>query len=73
MTPDFDPTSVDWNNPDVEYIMKHVKMAMTNRDDENEVLKKTIGELTAANSELTAANSELTAPTANWLPTARSS
>ena len=60
MTPDFDPTSVDWNNPDVEYIMKHVKMAMTNRDDENEVLKKTIGELTDANSELTDANSELT-------------
>ena len=59
MTSDFNPTSVDWNNPDVEYIMKHVKMAMTNRDDENEVLKKTIGELTAANSELTAANSEI--------------
>ena len=59
MTSDFNPTSVDWNNPDVKYVMKHVKMAMTNRDDENEVLKKTIGELTAANSELTAANSEI--------------
>ena len=52
MTPDFDPTSVDWNNPDVEYIMKHVKMAMTNRDDEIGALKKTNGELTAANNEI---------------------
>ena len=25
MTPDFDPTRVDWNNPDVEYLMKHFK------------------------------------------------
>ena len=34
MTPDFDPTMVDWNNPDVEYMMKHFKMATANRDDE---------------------------------------
>ena len=52
MTPDFDPTSVDWDNPDVKYVMKHAKVAMANRDGENDMLKKMISELKAANGEL---------------------
>ena len=45
MTPDFGPTRVDWNNPDVEYLMKNFKMAMTNWNDE-------IVALTRSNEEL---------------------
>ena len=43
MTPNFDPTKVDWNNPDVEYLMKHFKMAMTNRDVETAALTRSNG------------------------------
>ena len=45
MTPDFDPARVDWNNPDVEYLMKHFKTAMTSWNDE-------IAALTRSNEEL---------------------
>ena len=54
MTPDFDPTRVDWNNPDVEYLMKHFKMAAANRDDEIAALTKSNEELRRAYSELEA-------------------
>ena len=54
MTPDFDPTRVDWNNPDVEYMMKHFKMATANRDDEIAALTKSNEELRRAYSELEA-------------------
>ena len=54
MTPDFDPTRVDWNNPDVEYMMKHFKMAMANRDDETAALTKSNEELRRVYSELEA-------------------
>ena len=61
MTPDFDPTMVDWNNPDVEYMMKHFKMATANRDDETAALTKSNEELRASNEELRRAYSELEA------------
>ena len=54
MTPDFDPTMVDWNNPDVEYMMKHFKMAAANWDDEIAALTKSNEELRRAYSELEA-------------------
>ena len=54
MTLDFDPTRVDWNNPDVEYMMKHFKMATANRDDEIAALTKSNEELRRAYSELEA-------------------
>ena len=54
MTPDFDPTRVDWNNPDVEYMMKHFKMATANRDDEIAALTKSNEELRRVYSELEA-------------------
>ena len=54
MTPDFDPTRVDWNNPDVEYLIKHFKMATANRDDETAALTKSNEELRRAYSELEA-------------------
>ena len=54
MTPDFDPTRVGWNNPDVEYMMKHFKMATANRDDEIAALTKSNEELRRAYSELEA-------------------
>ena len=61
MTPDFDPTRVDWNNPDVEYLMKHFKMATANQDDEIAALTKSNEELRASNEELRRAYSELEA------------
>ena len=61
MAPDFDPTRVDWNNPDVEYLMKHFKMATTNRDDETAALTKSNEELRANNEELRRVYSELEA------------
>ena len=42
---------MDWNNPDVEYLMKHFKMAMTSRDDEIAVLRKSNEELRMAYRE----------------------
>ena len=54
MTPDFDPTRVDWNNPDVEYMMKHFKMAAANWDDKIAALTKSNEELRRAYSELEA-------------------
>ena len=53
-TPDFDPTRVDWNNPGVEYMTKHFKMAAANRDDEIAALTKSNEELRRAYSELEA-------------------
>ena len=61
MTPDFDPTRVDWNNPDVEYMMKHFKMAAANRDGETAALTKSNEGLRASNEELRRAHSELEA------------
>ncbi len=40
MTPGFDPTQVDWNNSDVEYLMKNFERAMTDRRDEIALLTK---------------------------------
>ncbi len=54
MTPDFDLTRVDWNNPDVEYMMKHFKMAAANWDDEIAALTKSNEELRRVYSELEA-------------------
>ena len=54
MTPDFDPTRVDWNNPDVEYLMKHFKAVMTSRDDETAALTRSNEELRRAYGELEA-------------------
>ena len=54
MTPDFDPTRVDWNNPDVEYLMKHFKMVTANRDDEIAALTKSNEELRMAYGKLEA-------------------
>ena len=59
MTPDFDPTRVGWNNPDVEYMMKHFKMATANRDDETSALTKSNEELRASSEGLRASNEEL--------------
>ena len=40
MTPGFDPTQVDWNNSDVEYLMKNFERAMADRRDEIVLLTK---------------------------------
>ena len=34
MTPGFDPTQVDWNNPGVEYLMKNFERIMADHRDE---------------------------------------
>ena len=49
MTPDFDPTRVDWNNPDVEYLLKHFEMAMTNQNDKIAASTRTNEELRTSN------------------------
>ena len=54
LTPDFDPTIVNWNHPDVEYLMKHFKMAMASRDDEIAALRKSNEDLRRAYGELAA-------------------
>ena len=59
--PDFDPTRVDWNNPDVEYLMKHFKAVMTSRDDETAALTRSNEELRTGNEELRRAYGELEA------------
>ena len=61
MTPDFDPARVDWNNPDVEYLMKHFKTAMTNWNDEIAALTRSSEELRTSNEELRGTYSELEA------------
>ena len=61
MTPDFDPTRVDWNNPDVEYMMKHFEMAVTNQNDNIAALTRTNEELRDSNEELRTEHRELEA------------
>ena len=51
LTPDFDPTIVNWNHPDVEYLMKHFKMAMASHDDEIAALRKSNEDLRRAYGE----------------------
>ena len=61
MTPDFDPTRVDWNNPDVEYLLKHFEMAMTNQNDKIAASTRTNEELRTSNEELRTEHRELEA------------
>ena len=61
MTPDFDPTKVDWNNPDVEYLLKHFEMAMTNQNDKITASTRTNEELRTSNEELRTEHRELEA------------
>ena len=52
---------MDWNNPDVEYLMKHFKMVAANRDDEIAALTKSNEELRNSNEELRMAYGKLEA------------
>ena len=45
MTPELDPTQVDWNNPSVKYLMKHFEMALSNKDKEIAEMRKEIEQM----------------------------
>ena len=47
MTPGFDPTQVDWNNPSVEYLMKNFERIMADHRDEIMSLTKSNNQLTS--------------------------
>ena len=50
MTPGFDPTQVDWNNPDVEYLMKDFERTMADYRDEIMSLTKSNNQLASEKS-----------------------
>ena len=59
MTPGFDPTRVDWNNPDVEYLMKNFERAMADHRDEIMSLAKSNNQLASEKEHLASKNKEL--------------
>ena len=59
MTPGFDPTQVDWNNPDVEYLMKNFERAMADRRDEIVLLTKSNNQLASGKEQMASKNMEL--------------
>ena len=59
MTPGFDPTQVDWNNPDVEYLMKNFERAMADRRDEIVLLTKSNNQLASEKEQMASKNREL--------------
>ena len=54
VTPEFDPTQVDWNNPNVKYLMKHFEMALSSKDKEIAELRKKNEQLEAKIAQLEA-------------------
>ena len=59
MTHGFDPTQVDWNNPDMEYLMKNFERAMTDHRDEIVSLTRSNNQLASAKEQLASKNKEL--------------
>ena len=59
MTPGFDPTQVDWNNPDVEYLMKNFERAIADRRDEIVLLTKSNNQLASEKEQMASMNMEL--------------
>ena len=52
MTPGFDPTQVDWNNPDVEYLMKDFERTMADYRDEIMSLTKSNNQLASKKDQM---------------------
>ena len=52
MTSGFDPTQVDWNNPDVEYLMKDFERTMVDYRDEIMSLTKSNNQLASEKEQL---------------------
>ena len=52
MTPGFDPTQVDWNNPGVEYLMKNFERIMADHRDEIMSLTKSNNQLTSEKEQM---------------------
>ena len=59
MTPGFDPTQVDWNNPDVEYLMKDFERTMVDYRDEIMSLTKSNNQLASEKEQIASRNKEL--------------
>ena len=59
MTPGFDPTQVDWNNPGVEYLMKNFERTGADHRDEIMSLTKSNNQLTSEKEHLASKNKEL--------------
>ena len=59
MTSGFDPTQVDWNNPDVEYLMKNFERAMADRRDEIVLLTKSNNQMASEKEQMASKNMEL--------------
>ena len=59
MTLGFDPIPVDWNNPDVEYLMKNFERATADRRDEIVSLTKSSDQLASEKKHLASKNKEL--------------
>ena len=59
MTPGSDPTQVDWNNPDVEYLMKNFEIPMADRRDEIVSLTRSNNQAASEKGHLVSKNKEL--------------
>ena len=52
MTPGFDPTQVDWNNPGVEYLMKNFERIMADHRDEIMSLTKSNNQMASEKEQM---------------------
>ena len=52
MTPGFDPTQVDWNNPGVEYLMKNFERIMADHRDEIMLLTKSNNQMASEKEQM---------------------
>ena len=59
MTPGFDPTQVDWNNPGVEYLMKNFERIMADHRDEIMSLTKSNNQMASEKEQMASRNKEL--------------
>ena len=59
MTPGFDPTQVDWNNPGVEYLMKNFERIMADHRDEIMSLTKSNNQMKSEKEQMASRNKEL--------------